>query len=91
MPRSIRSLALVRGSHHLVQGRVSHINVWSNIDMLDSFDLEEGGGESEDGSEELWPTEGKIEFQNVWLRYRNDLDHVLKGIDLTIEARHKGP
>jgi ABC-type multidrug transport system fused ATPase/permease subunit len=54
-----------------------------------ALDIEEGL-ESEAGDDESWPTEGKIEFRNVWMRYRDELGHVLKGIDLVIEPHHKG-
>ncbi len=58
-------------------------------------DLEGGhhyhdAGNHDDTSEAAWPTEGRIDFRNAWMRYRHDLTPVLKGINLTIEARHKG-
>jgi ABC-type multidrug transport system fused ATPase/permease subunit len=58
-------------------------------------DLEEGhhlheADTHDDTSEAAWPTEGRIEFRTAWMRYRHDLTPVLKGINLTIEARHKG-
>ena len=47
-------------------------------------------GYDEDDSDDIeWPSEGRIEFSNVWLRYRDDLGHVLQGISLTIDARRK--
>jgi ATP-binding cassette subfamily C (CFTR/MRP) protein 4 len=36
-----------------------------------------------------WPMEGKIEFENYKLRYREELQPVLKGINLTIHPRKK--
>ncbi len=58
-------------------------------------DVEEGleadDDDDNDGDEgEQWPTEGRIEFRDVWMRYRDELGHVLKGIDLVIEPHHKG-
>jgi ABC-type multidrug transport system fused ATPase/permease subunit len=44
----------------------------------------------DDEEEEQWPTEGRIEFRDVWMRYRDELGHVLKGIDLVIQPHHKG-
>lgn len=73
-----------------------HAHVWhADLPVTLALDVEEGGGivkreEEDEEDDEGWPTEGRIEFQNVWMRYRDDLDHVLKGIDLTIEAHHKG-
>jgi ABC-type multidrug transport system fused ATPase/permease subunit len=36
-----------------------------------------------------WPMEGKIQFENYKLRYREELQPVLKGINLTIHSRKK--
>jgi ABC-type multidrug transport system fused ATPase/permease subunit len=36
-----------------------------------------------------WPVEGKIEFENYKLRYRSELEPVLKGINLQIVPRNK--
>ncbi|CAF3162568.1 unnamed protein product [Rotaria sp. Silwood2] len=36
-----------------------------------------------------WPTEGRIEFNDFQLRYRPELEPVLKGISLRIEPRSK--
>lgn len=36
-----------------------------------------------------WPVQGKIEFKDLQLRYREDLDLVLKNIDFTIPAASK--
>nr|CAD7203960.1 unnamed protein product [Timema douglasi] len=36
-----------------------------------------------------WPTEGKVEFKNYQVRYREGLDLVLKGIDVTIKGGEK--
>jgi ATP-binding cassette subfamily C (CFTR/MRP) protein 1 len=55
------------------------------------MDLEEGSTSMlDDKDSEEWPTAGRIEFQNVHMRYREDLGHVLKGVSLAIEAGHKG-
>lgn len=51
---------------------------------LAGYDEDDG-----DRDDREWPSEGRIEFNNVWLRYRDDLGHVLQGISLTIDARHK--
>lgn len=32
-----------------------------------------------------WPERGEIRFKNVWLRYRPGLEHVLKGLNLSIK------
>jgi len=36
-----------------------------------------------------WPSEGKIDFNSVMMRYRPNLPLVLKGLDLSIPARSK--
>ena len=36
-----------------------------------------------------WPKAGAIEFHNYQMRYRDDTELVLKGIDLEIAAREK--
>ncbi|ELR15339.1 ABC transporter transmembrane region domain containing protein, partial [Acanthamoeba castellanii str. Neff] len=53
-------------------------------------DVEEGLEADDDDEGEQWPTEGRIEFRDVWMRYRDELGHVLKGIDLVIQPHHKG-
>ncbi|EGG17998.1 ABC transporter C family protein [Cavenderia fasciculata] len=36
-----------------------------------------------------WPDHGTIVFKDLWLAYREGLEPVLRGINCTIEARHK--
>lgn len=36
-----------------------------------------------------WPEEGKVEFRGFGLRYREDLDLVLKNINITINGGEK--
>jgi ABC-type transport system involved in Fe-S cluster assembly fused permease/ATPase subunit len=36
-----------------------------------------------------WPSEGKIDFDGVYLRYRPELPHVLRGLSFTIGAGEK--
>jgi ABC-type multidrug transport system fused ATPase/permease subunit len=36
-----------------------------------------------------WPQAGMVQFHNVWMRYRHDLDHVLRGVNVTIPAGSK--
>lgn len=42
-----------------------------------------------DGGLQIQITHGEIEFQNVWMRYRDHLDYVLKGISIKIEPGKK--
>jgi ABC-type multidrug transport system fused ATPase/permease subunit len=37
----------------------------------------------------MWPVRGEIEFNNVWLKYRPELPHVLRGLTVTIPAGSK--
>lgn len=39
--------------------------------------------------EEVWPTEGKIEFKNFSCKYRPDLENALENINLTIKGGRK--
>ncbi|TMW55714.1 hypothetical protein Poli38472_010596 [Pythium oligandrum] len=39
--------------------------------------------------EPAWPQQGHIEFSNVFLRYRDGLEFVLRGVNFTIQPGHK--
>ncbi|KAJ1903746.1 Transporter of the ATP-binding cassette (ABC), partial [Coemansia sp. IMI 209127] len=39
--------------------------------------------------EEHWPSTGRIEFRNFSMKYREDLEHVLKDVNLTINPGEK--
>ncbi|CAD7932634.1 unnamed protein product [Amoebophrya sp. A120] len=55
-----------------------------------ALEVEQGAAPTEDSAEETrldnWPSRGRIEFQNVSLKYREELPLVLKNITLTIPA-----
>ena len=36
-----------------------------------------------------WPTQGKIEFQNVWMSYRPELEPVLRGLSFQVQPKQK--
>ena len=36
-----------------------------------------------------WPDKGVVEIKNLYMRYRKDLDYVLKGISVTINESEK--
>ena len=36
-----------------------------------------------------WPANGKIEFNDIWIKYRENLPCVLKGLNLTINPQEK--
>merc|ERR1712176_477484 len=38
---------------------------------------------------ESWPTKGKIEFDDVFVKYRPDLPHVLKSLSFTVSSGEK--
>jgi hypothetical protein len=38
---------------------------------------------------QAWPPRGEVVFRNVWMRYRPDLDFVLRGLTVTIPAGSK--
>ena len=35
---------------------------------------------------EYWPRDGEIEFKNVWMRYRSNTPHVLRGVSFHINS-----
>lgn len=39
--------------------------------------------------DEDWPSHGEIEYEDVWMRYRPELDPVLKGISFVVHAGDK--
>jgi ATP-binding cassette subfamily C (CFTR/MRP) protein 1 len=49
------------------------------------------GNELKDSSVDLktWPEKGEISFENVKLKYRPELDFVLRGISFKVQAREK--
>jgi ATP-binding cassette subfamily C (CFTR/MRP) protein 1 len=44
---------------------------------------------SDPKGDEIWPTEGKVEFEDVQLRYRPDLPLVLKGLTFKVNGAEK--
>jgi ABC-type multidrug transport system fused ATPase/permease subunit len=38
---------------------------------------------------ENWPSDGVIEFRNVYVRYRSNLDPVLKGLNFIVSPQEK--
>lgn len=42
-----------------------------------------------DTAPQQWPTDGKVDFQQVSMRYRPDLPLVLKSLTVTVEPAHK--
>eukprot|EP01119_Soliformovum_irregulare_P013131 TRINITY_DN3467_c0_g1_i1.p1 TRINITY_DN3467_c0_g1~~TRINITY_DN3467_c0_g1_i1.p1 ORF type:complete len:1423 (+),score=460.83 TRINITY_DN3467_c0_g1_i1:67-4335(+) len=50
---------------------------------------EEEGKPSEVSPASDWPSHGAIEFHDISMRYRSDLDPILRGITLKIKAREK--
>lgn len=39
--------------------------------------------------DEDWPSEGQLEYQGVWMRYRPELDPVLKGVSFSVNSGDK--
>jgi ABC-type multidrug transport system fused ATPase/permease subunit len=74
----------------------SHTNECAPTLLMVSRSTSAGDGASEAHTDAVaeetaqWPTQGRVEFKNVWMRYRGELDHVLKGIDLVIEPFQTG-
>lgn len=40
-------------------------------------------------SSSSWPSNGSIDIDNLWIKYRDDLDHVLKGVTCSIKSGEK--
>jgi ABC-type multidrug transport system fused ATPase/permease subunit len=59
------------------------------IDEYSHIPPEEGFYKDEIEPPVNWPMEGRIEFENYKLRYRSELEPVLKGINLKINPRNK--
>ncbi|KAJ2854372.1 hypothetical protein GGI22_004517, partial [Coemansia erecta] len=45
--------------------------------------------ENETTPNEQWPSTGRIELRNFSIKYREDLEHVLKDVNLTINPSEK--
>ncbi|KYR03153.1 ABC transporter C family protein [Tieghemostelium lacteum] len=39
--------------------------------------------------EKSWPAQGGVQFKNLWLKYREGLDPVLRGVDCNIQPKQK--
>jgi len=61
---------------------VERIDEYCNIEH-------EGKPDNVEVEDKLWPSKGKIVFDNVFARYRSDLPMVLKGVSFTIEPKKK--
>ena len=59
------------------------------IDEYSRISPEEGFYKEESQPPINWPVEGTIEFENYKLRYRPELEPVLKGLNLKIDSRSK--
>ncbi|XP_063790448.1 multidrug resistance-associated protein 1 isoform X2 [Pseudophryne corroboree] len=62
---------------------VERVKEYSDLEQEAPWTIEQTAPESN------WPHEGKIEFQNFCLRYREDLDMALKNINVTVQGGEK--
>ena len=65
---------------------------FNSVERLSSYwDLvQEKPAEIEDKKpDDDWPHDGEIEYENVWMRYRPELDPVLKGVSFVISPGDK--
>ncbi|XP_075035856.1 multidrug resistance-associated protein 1-like isoform X1 [Mixophyes fleayi] len=62
---------------------VERVKEYSDLGQEAPWTIEQTAPESN------WPHEGKIEFQNFCLRYREDLDMALKNINVTVQGGEK--
>ena len=58
----------------------------SNHGKGKNMDIEANRNTKPNGLHKAWPSAGKIEFRNVWLKYREGLEPALKKANLTINA-----
>lgn len=63
---------------------VERLSAYWNLPQEASKDSDPDARPSED-----WPFEGRIEYEDVWMRYRPELDPVLKGVTFTVSAGDK--
>uniref|UniRef100_A0A8C9EU05 Multidrug resistance-associated protein 1 n=1 Tax=Pavo cristatus TaxID=9049 RepID=A0A8C9EU05_PAVCR len=63
---------------------VERVKEYAEMEKEAEWSIEESAPAS------TWPEEGKIQFQGFGLRYREDLDLVLKNINITINGGEKG-
>lgn len=45
--------------------------------------------EDKELQEVVWPSRGDVEFHNVFMKYREDMDHVIKNLSLSVAAGEK--
>uniref|UniRef100_A0A8C9ET34 Multidrug resistance-associated protein 1 n=1 Tax=Pavo cristatus TaxID=9049 RepID=A0A8C9ET34_PAVCR len=64
---------------------VERVKEYAEMEKEAEWSIEESAPAS------TWPEEGKIQFQGFGLRYREDLDLVLKNINITINGGEKDP
>ena len=55
----------------------------------ESLDQEPAQQIPENKPDAAWPSHGKVELNNVWLRYRPNLPPVLKGVNFTVNGGEK--
>eukprot|EP01116_Phalansterium_solitarium_P010896 TRINITY_DN263_c0_g1_i1.p1 TRINITY_DN263_c0_g1~~TRINITY_DN263_c0_g1_i1.p1 ORF type:complete len:1381 (+),score=494.77 TRINITY_DN263_c0_g1_i1:55-4197(+) len=65
---------------------VERISFYSDNVPQEAADEVEGDDNLETSG---WPQKGRVEFRNVRMRYRPDLDDVIKGVSFTIEPGEK--
>merc|ERR1711871_1569890 len=69
------------------------LNAVERIKVYDDLPQEAAYTELEMGKPELsieqWPKDGRINIQNLWVKYRPELDDTLKGVSLVIPAKAK--
>jgi len=65
----------------------------NSIERLTEYDGYDSEGDSTkhltEEVAESWPTKGKIEFDDVFVKYRPDLPHVLKSLSFTVSSGEK--
>ncbi|TMW55715.1 hypothetical protein Poli38472_010597 [Pythium oligandrum] len=67
----------------------NHMTSFERIAHYASLDEEGDSREVITKPEPAWPQQGHIEFSNVFLRYRDGLEFVLRGVNFTIQPGHK--
>ncbi|TMW55712.1 hypothetical protein Poli38472_010594 [Pythium oligandrum] len=67
----------------------NYMTSFERIAYYSSLDEEGDSREVITTPEPAWPQQGRIEFNNVFLRYRDGLEFVLRGVSFTVQPGHK--
>ncbi|GMH36556.1 hypothetical protein BSKO_04424 [Bryopsis sp. KO-2023] len=65
------------------------MNCVERVIEYEKYDTEKAAIVPENRPPESWPSEGAVTVEDVWVKYRPELEPVLKGISFSIKARER--